>query len=511
MSDEGKYRSKLGLQGSPNQGGIAMRARQKTILLNNQVMSDIKNQIGLSSGTDMSNSGMRGSGGLSGNSGFTGQTVGVSNNAGALDETAFETPFRTNIKAESNDYKMDSGVKNTNDGFAPVNVNSADNFQNSNLNGGFSIGANQIKEPEISSNENWERNVSGNSVVSRSFDKISGINSPSEQPNTNFGLGGGSSFTNSLNAQQYTPQQHESIQISQNDNSDWGTDNVKTIKQSDFDWERIDNAFDAAEKAQTKSVGKRSASLGTIATNSVESYGQGEYQAGLPRQSTVSLSNAQVKASISGVESKFNTIEQEDNNVQQLDDQFEYSTDMESAQAPYSQPVSQKFNNVSSVRPKEEKKLMDNSKQGFSFNPKNAVNNNVTATATASTNNGIKPVTRQRRGKIIAFLVSFDTEPNGEIYEIAAGRWLITSKPSEHSDYILIEEDTISPLHAFIRAMENGRIQVLDQLSEYGTFVTAPGSDEEEEIAGAMATLEHGSVVRFGNRRFVLTLVPPIA
>ena len=152
----------------------------------------------------------------------------------------------------------------------------------------------------------------------------------------------------------------------------------------------------------------------------------------------------------------------------------------------------------------------DNNQQGFSFNPQNTMAA-VKPTATRTNSTGMKPVGRQRRGKIIAFLISYDMDPNGEIYEISAGRWLITSKPTEHTDYILLEEDTVSPLHAFIRATENGKIQVLDQLSENGTFVSHPGSEEEVEIAGAMAVLEHGSRVRFGNRKFVVSIVPPIA
>ena len=49
---------------------------------------------------------------------------------------------------------------------------------------------------------------------------------------------------------------------------------------------------------------------------------------------------------------------------------------------------------------------------------------------------------------------------------------------------------------------------LLLQLSEYGTGITQTGTDEEKEIAGAMINIEHGDRLRFGNRHFVISLVP---
>ena len=143
--------------------------------------------------------------------------------------------------------------------------------------------------------------------------------------------------------------------------------------------------------------------------------------------------------------------------------------------------------------------------------PAFTVNQGVVAAKPAvSSPSSLQPVHHKRKGKVIAFMVSYDNDRTGEVYEVSAGRWLITSKPTEHSDFILLEDDSVSALHAFIRATDNGKIQVLDQLSEFGTFVRAPGAENEEEITGAMVALEHGSMVRFGNRKFVLCLVPPM-
>lgn len=112
------------------------------------------------------------------------------------------------------------------------------------------------------------------------------------------------------------------------------------------------------------------------------------------------------------------------------------------------------------------------------------------------------------RSKIVGFLVSFDSDEHGEVFDIRAGRWLVTSRPTDHGDFILIDDASISPLHAIIRATAEGKVQILDQLSEFGTGVLRSGAQEEEEVAGSMAAVSHGDIVRFGKRRFVVVQVP---
>lgn len=112
--------------------------------------------------------------------------------------------------------------------------------------------------------------------------------------------------------------------------------------------------------------------------------------------------------------------------------------------------------------------------------------------------------------KIVGFLVSMDKDKNGEVYEIRAGRWVLTSRPTDHGDYILIDDESISPLHAIIRATKDGKIQVLDQLSEHGSGVISVGSDEEEDAAGSTVTVAHGDTIRFGNRFFTVCMIPAI-
>jgi hypothetical protein len=120
----------------------------------------------------------------------------------------------------------------------------------------------------------------------------------------------------------------------------------------------------------------------------------------------------------------------------------------------------------------------------------------------------VAPIKQTPKSKIVGFLISFDTETNGEVFEIRAGRFLVTSRPTDHGEFVLIDDETISPLHAIIRATTEGKVQILDQLSEFGTGIFRVGSEEEEEVAGTMAAVSHGDTVRFGKRNFVICLVP---
>ncbi len=113
-----------------------------------------------------------------------------------------------------------------------------------------------------------------------------------------------------------------------------------------------------------------------------------------------------------------------------------------------------------------------------------------------------------KESKIIAFFISYDDNENGDIIEIRHGRWLLTSRQSDHSEQIIIDDESISPLHAIIRATGEGKIQILDQLSEHGTGIFRGGSGDEIELAGSMETIEHGDIVRFGKKKFVVCLIP---
>jgi pSer/pThr/pTyr-binding forkhead associated (FHA) protein len=121
---------------------------------------------------------------------------------------------------------------------------------------------------------------------------------------------------------------------------------------------------------------------------------------------------------------------------------------------------------------------------------------------------GVRVFSQGKPTPVIGFLVSYDKDENGQVCELRSGRWLLSSQVVDQGSYIMVDDETISPLHAIIRVGKNGRIQVLDQLSEYGTGLLRVDADQEEEVSGAMVEVEHGDMVRFGKRKFVVCLVP---
>jgi len=116
-----------------------------------------------------------------------------------------------------------------------------------------------------------------------------------------------------------------------------------------------------------------------------------------------------------------------------------------------------------------------------------------------------------RMTPVVGFLVSFDQDANGEVYELRTGRWIVSSEQTTAGNFILVNSPSISTLHAIIRVSPAGEIQVLDQLSEFGTGVKKFGNESEDELTGAMASLEHGDVVRFGDRTFNVCVIQKTA
>jgi hypothetical protein len=112
-----------------------------------------------------------------------------------------------------------------------------------------------------------------------------------------------------------------------------------------------------------------------------------------------------------------------------------------------------------------------------------------------------------KEGRLIGFLVSYDKNPNGEYYELRSGRLIVTSEASSSGNFLLLLDDTVSPMHAILRVSERGAIQVLDQLSENGTCIRRYGTKQEEQLSGEKGALENGDIVKFGSRKFNVCLV----
>jgi hypothetical protein len=103
---------------------------------------------------------------------------------------------------------------------------------------------------------------------------------------------------------------------------------------------------------------------------------------------------------------------------------------------------------------------------------------------------------------LIGFLVSFDKNENGDVFELRSGRLIISSEPAAGWSYIVVEDSSVSPMHAILRIDSSGVVQVLDQLSEFGTKIKRFGSQDEETISGEKSTIEHGDIIKFGERTF---------
>ncbi|WKZ56428.1 MAG: FHA domain-containing protein [Bdellovibrionota bacterium] len=117
-------------------------------------------------------------------------------------------------------------------------------------------------------------------------------------------------------------------------------------------------------------------------------------------------------------------------------------------------------------------------------------------------------ITWVKETKVVGFLVSYDGNPNGEVFELRVGRMMVTSRAQGETNVLLIDDESVSPMHAIVRIGERGDIQVLDQLSEYGTKIRRAGSSEEEHLSGDKADITHGDVIKFGARSFYVCLVP---
>lgn len=114
------------------------------------------------------------------------------------------------------------------------------------------------------------------------------------------------------------------------------------------------------------------------------------------------------------------------------------------------------------------------------------------------------------KSEIIGFLITFDKKREGEVFEVRAGRWLVSSRSADRDSEIVIEDDSISLSHAIIKAGSNGSVQILDQLSELGTGVIKQGSEHEDDASDGMIQLFHGDMLRLGKRYFVFCGVPRI-
>lgn len=108
---------------------------------------------------------------------------------------------------------------------------------------------------------------------------------------------------------------------------------------------------------------------------------------------------------------------------------------------------------------------------------------------------------------VVGFLVSFDLDPNGQVFFIRSGRAIVSAQIPNGGNYLLLNDETVSPMHAILRVTEDAQIQVLDNLSEYGTTVVKSDGGEDISLSGDKAIVHHGDILRFGKRSFSVCLI----
>ena len=112
-----------------------------------------------------------------------------------------------------------------------------------------------------------------------------------------------------------------------------------------------------------------------------------------------------------------------------------------------------------------------------------------------------------KESPLVGFLVSFDENKCGEVFDLRTGRLIVTSEAAATGNFLIIKNESVSPMHAILRVGKGGEIQVLDQLSEHGTKISRFGSSELEELSGEKTTVEHGDIVWFGERKFHVCVI----
>jgi len=111
--------------------------------------------------------------------------------------------------------------------------------------------------------------------------------------------------------------------------------------------------------------------------------------------------------------------------------------------------------------------------------------------------------------QLVGFLVSFDNGVAGETYALRVGRWIVSSVPlGLPGTTMVIEDKSIAAVHATLSISDNAEVRVQDHFSPNGTGLTPNGAKEEVLIKDSASTLAHGDIVRFGERKFKVTLIP---
>ncbi len=107
---------------------------------------------------------------------------------------------------------------------------------------------------------------------------------------------------------------------------------------------------------------------------------------------------------------------------------------------------------------------------------------------------------------LVGFLISFHKNPNGDFYELRAGKLIITNQPVSNINSLVITDDSISSMHALMKISEN-EITLFDQFSENGTSVKHMKDEEIKKISGDSEKILDKDLITFGNITFKVCLI----
>ena len=109
-------------------------------------------------------------------------------------------------------------------------------------------------------------------------------------------------------------------------------------------------------------------------------------------------------------------------------------------------------------------------------------------------------------GDLVGWLVSYDSNPNGESIEIRSGRCFIGRKRLRPSD-IVVDDASISTPHCLVQSDAAQGISVQDLMSIEGTYVCRSQGRKYEEYADRVK-VNHGDTIKVGSVEFLVCLVP---
>ncbi|MEM4546908.1 MAG: FHA domain-containing protein [Nitrososphaerota archaeon] len=123
------------------------------------------------------------------------------------------------------------------------------------------------------------------------------------------------------------------------------------------------------------------------------------------------------------------------------------------------------------------------------------------------TNSSLRLIYPNKKGKLRGFLICYHFNPEGDYFPLYEGRIIVTNEFDNKKDanYLIIADETVDSFHAIMRVSE-GKVMVLDQLSETGTKVIRLDG-QELNLNGDKAEIGYREKLKFGDVEFTVLLV----